>query len=366
MKKIKELFFLLSSACLLNTTFSQTSPYYHQIYSATSTDGLNWTKQNVLLFDHASVPGAVKDTNGTIFLYFDYFASTSSTEKLMVASSTDGITFTTAQEVQITGSTVIRRVDPTALLLPDGSIRLFYIDFDVSPNTKEVHSATSVDGIHFTEDLGIRFTKEPITDPDVFSIGDSVWVMYVTYWGNGMELIRSMATDGLTFIEDTTFFFDKGGVSGTMQYDTLFRTYYCGNGIESFTTTKGKGVTMETGSRIDGPVCDPTIIEFNQANYIMYYKYVNNSAGLEEATSQEMIRIYPNPLINYATLIIGDNAYTRAAQFTLYNLLGNSMVCTTITQTHTLFERNDLPAGIYLYTLSAENSPTLSGKLIIH
>ena len=44
-------------------------PYFHQIYSATSTDGLTWIKQNKMFFDHASVPGAVVKNN-KIYLYF--------------------------------------------------------------------------------------------------------------------------------------------------------------------------------------------------------------------------------------------------------------------------------------------------------
>jgi len=44
-------------------------PYYHQIYSATSSDGINWTVDNTLLFDHASVPGAVYFYN-KLYLYY--------------------------------------------------------------------------------------------------------------------------------------------------------------------------------------------------------------------------------------------------------------------------------------------------------
>ena len=44
-------------------------PYYHKIYSATSVNGLSWTVNNTMIFDHASVPGAVY-FNSRLYLYF--------------------------------------------------------------------------------------------------------------------------------------------------------------------------------------------------------------------------------------------------------------------------------------------------------
>ncbi len=349
---------------LLKQGYSQ-SPYYHQVYSASSTDGLTWTKQNVLLFDHASVPGSVIDTNGTVFLYFDYFATTTSNEQLKVATSTDGITFSSAQDVQITGSTVTRRVDPTVMRLTDGSIRLFYLDFDASPNTKDIHSARSTDGINFTEDAGIRFSKTPITDPDVFSIGDTAWAMYVSYWGNGGELVRAKSKDGLTFTEDTNFSFTQGAVCATMQFDSIFRTYYCGNGIVSFTTQDGKNITTESGVRIDGPVCDPTVLQMPDKTYMMYYKYIT-TAGIEEnAEEKNTLSIYPNPIYDYATLVVRDPIYTHGALLNIYDVLGNKQYALNINQSHTLLDRKNLSSGIYFYSITQNNQPTLSGKIII-
>ena len=357
--------FMAIALLVVKQGYSQSSPYYHQVYSATSADGFNWTKQNVLLFDHASVPGSVIDTNGTIFLYFDYFASTTANEQLKVATSTDGITFSSAQDVQITGSTVTRRVDPTAMRLTDGSIRLFYLDFDASPNTKDIHSARSTDGINFTEDAGIRFSKTPITDPDVFSIGDTAWAMYVSYWGNGGELVRAKSKDGLTFTEDTNFSFTQGAVCATMQFDSIFRTYYCGNGIVSFVTSDGKNITTESGVRIDGPVCDPTVIRMPDSTYMMYYKYITSASGIEEAEEKNTISIYPNPIHDYATLVLRDYAYTNGALLNVYDILGNKQYSININQSHSLLERKNLSAGIYFYSITQNNKPTLSGKLII-
>lgn len=352
---------------IFNSAFSQNSPYYHQVFSATSSDGLNWDKQNVLLLDHYSVPGAVTDTNGTIFLYAVYFASTSATEALMVASSTDGITFSGTQGVNITGSTVTKRVDPTATLLPDGSIRVFYLDFDTQP-TQYIHSATSTDGINFTEDAGIRFTKESITDPDVFLMGDSIWVMYVSCWANGLELIRATSTDGLTFTEDTSFSFNDGGICATFQFDSIYRTYYCGSdGIKSAASTDSKNLLTETGTRItQSSICDPTVTRLTDSTYIMYYKYISPASGIEETENIEpSLNIYPSPMNDYATLVIKDEFLTTDLKFALYDLSGKKVFYTRIRNAQTTLNRKNLMAGTYIYSLRSDNAVVSTGKLII-
>ena len=157
MKTLKKL--IVSGICtvIIQNCSAQVGPSQHSVYRATSTDGLNFVKDPTLLFFPASVPGAIKDTNGTIFLYYVYAGQTG-TEILKVATSTDGANFTTPQAINLTGSTVIKKVDPNPVLLPDGRIRLYYIDLDPTP-PKNVHSAISSDGYNFTEEQGIRFTK---------------------------------------------------------------------------------------------------------------------------------------------------------------------------------------------------------------
>ena len=56
---VKFSLFIILIIVLLQTSSAQDGPYFHQIYSAISTDGINWTFIDFLLFDHTSVPGAV-------------------------------------------------------------------------------------------------------------------------------------------------------------------------------------------------------------------------------------------------------------------------------------------------------------------
>ena len=267
-------------------------PWEHRVFRATSTDGLSWRRDTAWLFDPASVPGAVIDTFGNIFLYFVQMESAEETEKLMVASSTDGLNFSVPIEVNMTGATVTRRVDPNPVLLPDGTIRLYYLDFDVSP-TKDIHSAISYDGINFTAEEGVRFTKNQITDPDVFSVNDK-WVMFVSQPTMGTSMTRATSIDGINFTEDPSWTWNNGGISSTFEFPgSVYRTYYCGRlGIQSATSTDGYSLTIEDGSRLTKPqgevVCDPTIVELTPSSYVMYFKSFDDDRTadmLSETTS---------------------------------------------------------------------------------
>jgi len=100
-------------------------PFFHQIYSASSSDGLRWTFDNILLLDHASVPAAVVTPEGKIRIY--YVDATERPENTNCAESSDrGLTF------KVLGCTIANRagekaLDPSIVRLPDGRYRLYYL-----------------------------------------------------------------------------------------------------------------------------------------------------------------------------------------------------------------------------------------------
>ncbi len=265
-----------STTTVTDTSGSQSGPWNDRVFSATSPDGLNWTKDPNILFNTASVPGAVKGTNGTIFLYTVYLPGPTTNETLMVAISTDGQNFSVRQPINVPNSVITRRVDPNPVLLPDGRIRLYYIDFGTIP-TKNLYSAISNDGINFTEEPGIRFTQNHITDPDVFYLGGN-WVGFLSKPNVGMQIIRIVSSDGLNFIEDATFNWNNGGISFTFLFPgNIYRTYYCAmGGMKSAMSTDGYNLTVEPSTRIqpgmNEVLCDPTIVQLASNSYVMYYK----------------------------------------------------------------------------------------------
>ncbi|MCL5407694.1 MAG: hypothetical protein M1429_04320 [Patescibacteria group bacterium] len=252
-------------------------PYYHQIYAATSTDGLAWNKQNKLLFDHASVPGAVLKNN-KIYLYF-VDASGDEDQLSMVVSTDNGRTFGEREKVKVQDTPTYAIVDPHPELV-DGKIHLYYFSNPMTPDQKKepevfrIYSAISNDGINFDNPQMAFENPVLITDPDVFETSKD-WRMFIS---EGTKLILTISTDGgITFKKDENFSWNKGGVCDTAKIGDTFRTFYCGEGgIKSATGAENGKLTTEDGVRLSADagqiICDPSIIKLENGSYLMFYK----------------------------------------------------------------------------------------------
>jgi hypothetical protein len=363
MKALKKIIVFVICSFILQNCLAQ-GPSTHSVYRATSTDGINFVKDPNLLFFPASVPGAIKDTNDKIFIYYVY-ATQTSTEVLNVATSTDGEHFTTPQLLNLTGSTVTKRVDPNPVLLPDGRIRLYYINLDPTP-PKDVHSAISTDGLNFTEEAGIRFTKSNITDPDVFLVNDSLWVMLVS---KGSNLVRATSTDGLTFTEDATFTWNNGAVCSTFLFpgDTL-RTYFCSSGIKSAVSTDGDNLTIESGIRISQSgnefVGDPTLVHLG-STYIMYYKTFPLTTGIVENSISNDHDIVITQ--DYNSIIFQfNNSQKENYTLKIYDVTGKLIYTSeNISSSQSMTEKNAFQNGVYICKLFNEKNIVGIGKFII-
>lgn len=251
-------------------------PYFHKIYLAASKDGLTWEKQEKVLFDHASVPGAViKD--GVIYLYF-VDASDDAGDQPSVGISKDlGQTFQ-KQTIKIKGADS-PAVDPDPVLLDSGRIRLYYFvsptdvgDPAAASGPHKIMSAESSDGINF-ENVSEVFAEENITDPDVFKTAKD-WRLFIS---KGTDLDLAVSNDnGATFQRQNDFSWNNGGVSGTADISGTLRTYYCGQGgIDSATGAETGKLTAESGVRVAESgkiVCDPSVIELPDKTFLMFYK----------------------------------------------------------------------------------------------
>jgi len=251
-------------------------PYYHKIYAATSKDGLTWQKQDKILFDHASVPGAVI-RDDVIYLYF-VDASAGSNGQVSVGISKDlGKSFD--KQAIIIKDTTLPAVDPNPVILNDGKIRLYYFSSPASVGDPaaalgphQIMSAESSDGINFESPREV-FSEENITDPDVFKTTKD-WRLFVS---KGMALDLAISTDdGTTFTKQNDFLWNSGGVSGTADISGTLRTYYCGQGgIASATGAETGKLTAEPGTRVEEQnkiVCDPSVIELPDNTFLMFYK----------------------------------------------------------------------------------------------
>jgi hypothetical protein len=240
-------------------------PYYHKIYSATSVNGLSWTVNNTVIFDHASVPGAVY-FNSKLYLYF---VNAECGEKLSVAISDNYGNSFAVYDVAISGSNSPRPVDPNPIV-DGGLIRLTYLG-NLGGNPANIVTAHSSDGINFVEDA-ILFSETSITDPDLFHYSPSEWILFVD---QGSTLLKANGTSiSMPLVKDSTFSF-SGILCSTHYINGRFHTYYLGSKGISVAEYNSSGLTVLAEDLITGFtgfIGDPTVVVFGPGNYLMYFK----------------------------------------------------------------------------------------------
>ena len=126
-----------------------------RVFSAFSTDLLNWTPDPGVRVNAAIRPKVFRLNDGTYQLFAFNMAQPTGPGGcacIMAATSQDGLTWSDLQ------STGLRGGDPSGYVLRDGSIRLYYNDGDFYPteHNDEVFSARMVNAT-----WGIRISRQP-------------------------------------------------------------------------------------------------------------------------------------------------------------------------------------------------------------
>lgn len=153
----------------------QGGSFFH-LYSATSTDGLNWTHDGVMLLDHASVPCAIVLKDGRVRLY--YVDASTAPEGTNCAESTDGGRSFRPLGCKIEKKSSYKALDPSIVQLKDRRFRLYAFN---QRGNQSIGSFISTDGINWTQEPGVRLTApvgKEITDPFVVRLLDGTWKMF--------------------------------------------------------------------------------------------------------------------------------------------------------------------------------------------
>jgi hypothetical protein len=181
-----------------------------------------------------------------------------------------------------------------------------------------IYSATSSDGTSFTQEEGVRFQRQFITDPDVFMAAEGEYVMFTS---EGSQIIRatSTAANG-TYTESASMGWDNGAICSTVPIGDKLVTFYCdtaASGIGYAFYDIESGTLSPQGTALENPfgtgvVCDPTIVQLEDGTYQMYYKYrepdapegpMNDSVYL--ATSSDGFTYEGNALIKESASVPG-------------------------------------------------------------
>ena len=246
------------------------------------TDGeSNWTfaDDNVELGIAGVSPEAILLEDGSVRLYVTDMG-------MKVYRASDGLTFSeeTAQLPQ--GS------DPTLIRLADGTLRMYYVNME--NDTQVICTATSSDGLNWTEESSTGISNR--TGGPAWGVPDSIELPNGSvrlYWvdepsgdsSSVLEVIRSAASsDGLVFVEEAGYRTEDGYVDpyillaeetgwiGLFATTPDFRRLP--QRIHFGTSTDGLTWSIETAAIITvsgGNALDPTAVPLGDGSYRVYY-----------------------------------------------------------------------------------------------
>lgn len=192
---------LLSSAGLGSASCPTTSgtpmspgPYDHQLLVATSTDGLTFTTDGVSLLEHASAPDAVVGPDGAIWVY--YVNGVPGQHAIYVAKK-DGNLLKPYDCVRIDGVVDSKAVDADVLRLSDGSYRMFYNPLVSPTSTAEegIYMADSTDGIQFKNKTRL-LQKAGALNPSGVQLANGSWLLTFT---DEIRTYIAQSADGKNF-----------------------------------------------------------------------------------------------------------------------------------------------------------------------
>ncbi len=271
----------------------QGGPFNDEVFGAVSNDGLIFKVLDGPFFKHASVPDVLELTQdgvagnaGTLVLYFVDFSEVKGpgSEGISMASSSDGINWSTKQTVNIEGKVNKgAAVDPSVVQLADGRIRMFFFGSEITKGDPakasgdhKIYSAISDDGINFQVEPRVCFQASFITDPEVLLAGDE-WLMFLS---KGQETLLARSNDGLKFTLDRNFDLTIGGVPGAVCLpDGRVRVFATGRGgIVSalYKVGSNQPPVTEAGARISlrdaDIVADPSCIRRLDGSYYLIFK----------------------------------------------------------------------------------------------
>lgn len=149
-----------------------TGPGQEKLGIAYSTDGKNWQMRGNVKFTNdiggmvPVDPDAFELPDGRLRMFF-YDIADRTSHKIYSAVSSDGINFTLEDGIRLEQDTIF---DPNVILLADGRYRMFL-------NKSDIISATSTDGLTFVRDDGIRVEMGAV--PGAIALSDGSYRLYV-------------------------------------------------------------------------------------------------------------------------------------------------------------------------------------------
>lgn len=259
------------------------SPAYFRLLKARSTDGITFTTTDTLVTDQGNTPDMIiKDDK--IFLYYTGWNLGSVQNTTAVAISEDYGQSWVFKNCSFSGfGTGVKPVDPDAILLSSGSVRLFETT-NIGPKNAVI-CYESTDGINFSfVDTAASSATDHIFDSNTFEL-NGAWHMNAinalgpTHWhltsSNGINFTVAGTN---TFLDGPDQHFIGNGFQNGSAYK-IFSAFLPKQHIKSFSTIDGSTWTIDSGNRLTyggsnkevSYLKDPAVIKLPDNTYLMVY-----------------------------------------------------------------------------------------------
>lgn len=259
---------------------SQEGPFERTLKTAISSDGLSYVSNDLWISDQANVPDALMKENGDVYLYYTGWMVGDLLNTTAVAISQDNGNSWIFKYLELTGTPegIYRVVDPDVILLPDGTVRMYF----TSGNPPGIHYAESLDGITFEYKSSIFVPSNNIAiDSTTFKIGDT-WHMYALSQGGVEKLWHLTSLDGIRFsVYGITSFPNASSflvpANGMWIDDRFYLSLFGSDGSISSSWSKNgfdwypsdESPLEPTGDELY--VKDPTMVHLKNGQYLMIY-----------------------------------------------------------------------------------------------
>ncbi len=123
-------------------------------------------------------------------------------------------------------------------------------------------------------------------------------------------------------------------------------------------------ISLNTADTLNGRALTTTGTFLTTAIDVAMTPGCNTTAVASFNKEANNFSLSPNPFGNTITIVMNNTASISDCSLSIYNVMGAEVMSTGITKQSTMLNTSALPAGVYLYRITGNNSTLQSGRLI--
>ncbi|MEI7802478.1 MAG: T9SS type A sorting domain-containing protein, partial [Bacteroidota bacterium] len=255
---------------------------------------------------------------------------------------------------------------------------LLQSDFDISPLSGDCN--TSNNHLHYSESMtGSLDPNEKEVSPSGNITGaDSVLTYTIHFQNTGTDTTHFVIVkDSLSqYLDPTTVQnlassdpYSEFNISGTGVLTWVFNPLFLPDSSTNEPASKAfVSFSVKTKNNLSiGTQIENTASIYFDYNSAVQTNTVSNSIinGVNNISDKNIsVTVYPNPFSSTTSIVV--NGVNGKYDFTLNNVLGMKMKeIKNVNTSQFILKRNDLPAGIYFYSISTDGKNVANGKIVI-